>query len=55
MPTNFFDYDSGRFGHPISDNMAIDTNGDLLLRISENTALDTATGEVHTVSCWEND
>ena len=33
MGKHFFDYDDGDFAHTISDNMAIDSDGDLLMRI----------------------
>lgn len=31
MGKHFFDYDDGNFAHTISDNMAIDSDGDLLM------------------------
>ena len=34
MGKHFFDYDDGDFAHTISDNMAMDSDGDLLMRIS---------------------
>ena len=33
MGKHFFDYDDGNFAHTISDNMAIDSDGDLLMRM----------------------
>ena len=34
MSKRFFDFDDGDFGMPISDNMAIDSDGDLMMRMS---------------------
>ena len=39
MRKNFFDYDSGEFARPITDNMAMDMDS----------------GELHLVSSWDND
>ena len=36
MGKHFFDYDDGNFAHTISDNMAIDSDGDLLMRMGDN-------------------
>ena len=32
MGKHFFDFEDGDFAHSISDNMAIDSDGDLLMR-----------------------
>ena len=40
MGKHFFDYDDGNFAHTISDNMAIDSDGDLLMRMGDNMAID---------------
>ncbi len=51
-----FDFDSGSFAHSISDSMAIDPDGDLLMRTGDHTALNLNTGELHITSFWpEND
>ena len=39
MGKHFFDYDDGNFAHTISDNMAIDSDGDLLMRMGDNLSL----------------
>ena len=39
MGKHFFDYDDGDFAHTISDNMAIDSDGDLLMRMGDNMAM----------------
>ena len=35
MGKHFFDFEDSAFAHSISDNMAIDSDGELLMRISE--------------------
>lgn len=55
MSRNFFDYDDGDFAHTISDNMAIDSNGDLLMRMGDNMAMDMVTGDLHFISGWSDD
>ena len=37
MSKRFFDYEDGDFAMSISDNMAIDSNGDLMMRMGEVT------------------
>ena len=50
MGKHFFDYEDGNFAHLISDNMAIDSNGDLLMRMGDNMAMDMDSGEIHIIS-----
>lgn len=35
--------------------MAIDSDGDLLIRMGDNIAMDIASGELHIISGWSND
>ena len=49
----FFDFNDDDFAMPVSDNMAIDSKGNLNVRMSDNMALDMTTGEVHLISGWE--
>ena len=51
----FFDYSDGDFAYSISDNMAIDSVGDLLMRMADNMAMDIDSGELHIISDWSND
>ena len=51
----FFDYDDGNFAHTISGNMAIDSDGDLLMRMGDNMAMDMDSGELHIISGWPDD
>lgn len=55
MSKLFFDYDDGYFGFTISDNMAVDSNGDMMMRLSDNMALDMDSGDIHFTSSWNND
>ena len=55
MGKHFFDYDDGNFAHTISDNMTIDSGGDLLMRMGDNMAMDMDSGELHTISGWPDD
>ena len=55
MTRHFFDYDDGDFAHSISDNMAIDSDGDLLMRMGGNMAMDMESGELHFTSGWSDD
>ena len=36
MGKHFFDYDDGNFAHTVSRSMAIDSDGDLLMRMGDN-------------------
>lgn len=55
MGKHFFDYEDGNFAHTISDNMAIDPDGDIPMRMGDNMAMDIDTGEVHFISGWSDD
>lgn len=48
----FFDFNDDDFAMPASDNMAIDSKGNLNVRMSDNMAMDMKTGEVHLISGW---
>ena len=52
MSKHFFDYDDGDFGYSISDDMAINSNGDLMIKIDDNMALDLDSGDLHFISSW---
>lgn len=51
----FYDYDDGDFAYTISDNMAIDSDDDLLMRMWDNMAMDMVTGDLHFISGWSDD
>ena len=48
----FFDFEDGDFAHSISDDMAIDSDGDLFMRMGDNMAMDMNSGELHIISGW---
>ena len=51
MGKHFFDYDDGNFAHTIS----MDSDGDLMMRMGNNMAMDMDTGDIHMISSWPND
>lgn len=55
MSKHFFDYDDDDFAISISENMAIDSDGDLMIRMGHNMAMDIDTGDIHVISSWPND
>lgn len=55
MGKPFFDYEDGDFTYSISDNMAIDSDGNLLMRMGDNIAMNMDSGEQHIISGWSND
>lgn len=55
MGKHFFDYENGDFAYVISDNMAIDSDGDMLMRMGDNMAMDMEAGDLHFISDWSND
>ena len=38
----------------VSDNMAIDSDGDLMMRMGDNMAMDMDSGELHIISGWSS-
>lgn len=55
MGKHFFDYENGDIAYVISDNMAIDSDGDMLMRMGDNMAMDMEAGDLHFISDWPND
>ena len=55
MGKYFFDYEDEDFAHTLSDNMAIDSDGDMLMRIGDNMAMDMETEDLHFISGWSDD
>lgn len=48
----YFDLETGEIGHSISDNMLMDSDGDLLMKMSDNMALDLDSGDIHLISSF---
>lgn len=55
MGTHFFDFNDGDFAFAIADRMAIDSEGNTMMRVGDTMAMDMNSGELHVVSFWDND
>ena len=55
MGKHFFDFEDGDFAFTVSDNMAIDSDGNMMMHLGDNMALEVDSGELHIVSSWENE
>ena len=55
MYNPIFNYDNGDFIYQTSQNMGIDSDGDIHIRIGDNISMDMDTGELHFNSGWEDD
>ena len=55
MSKHFFDYDDGDFAYTVSNNMAIDSDGNLLMRMGDNMAMDMDSGDIHFISSWDDE
>ena len=51
----FFDIFKGKFGFKMSDDMGMDSDGDMMMRVGDNMAMDMDSGELHMVSGWDDD
>ena len=54
MSKRFFDFDDGDFIFS-SGNIGIDSDGDMMVRVSDNLAMDINSGDLHIVSSWDED
>ena len=54
MGKHFFDFEDGDFAFSISDNMAMDSDCDLMMRMGNNMAMDMDSGELHIISGLSN-
>ena len=55
MGKHFFDYEDGSFGMSLPGNMLIDSDGDLMMKMSDNMAMDMDSGELHLISSFGED
>ena len=55
MYNPIFDYEDGGFIYQTSDNMGIDSAGDLHMRMGDSMSLNMDTGELHMTSGWRRD
>ena len=51
----FFDIFKGKFGFKMSDDMGMDSDGDMMMRVGNNMAMDMDSGELHMVTGWDDD
>ncbi len=54
MGNFFYNLFNGKTGYTISDSMAVDEDGDLLMRLSDHTVMDMDTGEIGFLSSAGN-
>ncbi len=50
-----FDLDDDDFVFPLSNDMAMNSNGDLMIRLGDNMALDLESGDLHMVMGWDDE
>ena len=50
-----FDLDDDDFVFPLSNDMAMNSNGDLMIRLGDNMALDLECGDLHMVMGWDDE
>lgn len=50
-----FDYESRDFIHTLSDSMTMNPDGNLMVKLSDNRAMDMDSGDIHIVSSWPSD
>jgi hypothetical protein len=55
MGKHFFDYDDGDYVFSVSGNSAMDSEGNMMTRMSDNMAMDLDTGDIHFISSWSSD
>ena len=55
MSKHFFDYDDDDFAMSISDSIARDSDGNLMMRMGDYMAMDMNTGDIHMISSWADD
>ena len=55
MGKHFFDFEDGDFAFTISDNIAMDSDVNMMMRMGDNMAMDMDSGEIHLVSSWSDD
>ena len=55
MSKLIFDMDDGDYIFSTSGNLGFDSDGNMMIRMSDNMAMDTDSGELHFVSSWDDD
>lgn len=55
MGPSFFDFNDGDFCFSLSDQMGMDSDGHLMMRMSDGIAMDLDSGDIHITSSWPSD
>lgn len=55
MGNQFFDFEDGDFCYSLSDDMAMDSDGNMMIRIGDTIAMDMDSGDLHMISSWDRD
>ncbi len=55
MGKHFFDFENDDFWFAISNNIAMDSDGNMMMRMSDNMAMNLDSGDIHIISSWSND
>lgn len=55
MSKQILDFDDGDFIFSTSENIGFDSDGNMMMKMSDNMALDMDSGEIHFVSSWDED
>ena len=54
MSGPIFKTDDGDWIYPTGGNLGIDSNGDMVMRLSDNLAMDLDSGEIHLTTAWND-
>ena len=52
---NAFDFEDGGFIFSTHENTGFDSDGDIIIRLSEHTVMNLGTGDVHFADDWKTD
>lgn len=55
MSKPIFDLEDGDFIFSTSGNLRFDSDGNMMMRMSDNIAMDMDSGDIHFTSFWDND
>ena len=55
MSKPIFDLEDGDFILSTSGNLGFDSDGNMMMRMSDNMAMDMDSGDIHFTSSWDND
>ena len=53
--SSFMDFDDGDICFTTNDSMAMDSDGNMMMRMGDNLAMDMDSGDLHFVSSWRED